>query len=280
MEFIDFLFLSDQSNKKLPFRSSSKPLERKRKYEENENQLEVSTELTLSYKIHKPWPPAKNGSIDTATSLVCKEDPVDGSCVFSEIKKEPQEVVGGTSEISTELTLSCFKPKITSYYDHHHKIMSDREEKPSVRVRVSSPSAKSCVFDVELISVFAPSTALGYQDVWKIKKRLTASDLGNNSRLMLQTESVNEHILSLLGKEEAKKVRETEDGIIVRVWDWDCHTEHELVLKRWKSSKSYVFTSGWVPKFVNRRGLKKGDTVGLFWDVSRSRFNFSLLRRA
>ncbi|WCJ27681.1 AP2/B3-like transcriptional factor family protein [Euphorbia peplus] len=259
----------------LSFRCS---LARKRKFEEEEDDNEVSTELSLSYKIHKPY---KNGSIDTAatTCLFSEGDAVlrplatrnllDGICLYSEIKKEPQEDEGEGegSEISTELTLSCFNPnKIIS-----KMVSDDHEDKAMVRVW-----NESCVLDVKPIRVFVPPT-----DVWKIKKRLTASDLGHMSRLMLTTKAVNEHILTFWGKEEIEKVSKGE-GITVRVLDCDDkeRTEHELVFKRWTSSKGYVFVTGWTPKFVNRRGLNVDDLVGLFWDVSNSRFNFSLLQRA
>ncbi|WCJ31578.1 hypothetical protein M5689_013060 [Euphorbia peplus] len=132
----------------LSFRCSFKPLARKRKYEQDDN--EVSTELTLSYKIHKSYLGPKNGFINTtATSLFCKcavvlhpsatRNLVDGSCLYSEIKKEPQAEGSG---ISTELTLSCFNPnKIIS-----KMVSDDHEEKPRVRV-----SNESCVLDVKPI---------------------------------------------------------------------------------------------------------------------------------
>ncbi|KAL3599579.1 hypothetical protein D5086_007497 [Populus alba] len=66
----------------------------------------------------------------------------------------------------------------------------------------------------------------------------------------------------------------------VRVWDLDTESMHQLVFKRWSTSKSYIFNDGWTKHFVKRRNLVEGDEIGLYWDNDQSRLQFSVLSRA
>ncbi|XP_054804731.1 B3 domain-containing protein At2g33720-like [Prosopis cineraria] len=118
-----------------------------------------------------------------------------------------------------------------------------------------------------------------YEDPWKIKKTLTESDLGILSRLLLAAGSVKRHILPVLDGEDARGV-ESEEGIQVRVWDVDTKSMHQLLLKRWSSSKSFVLIGKWSQDFVRRRELRKGDEIGFYWDPYSSLFNFCVLKRA
>ena len=95
-------------------------------------------------------------------------------------------------------------------------------------------------------------------DPWKIKKNLRQSDCDHLYRLM-----------PLLESSEWR-----------RVWDYEREKEYELKLKKLSSSKSYVVSGAWRTKFVKERRLKKGDTIGLYWSTSKSRFVFSVLARA
>nr|BAO96245.1 E1 protein [Lotus japonicus] len=118
-----------------------------------------------------------------------------------------------------------------------------------------------------------------YDDPWKIKKTLMASDLGILSRLMLAADLVKKQILPMLGVHQARAA-ETEQGSQVRVWDVDTESMHQLVLKRWSSSKSYVLIGKWSQDFVRRRELKKGDEIGFYWDPYNCAFNFCVLKLA
>ncbi|KAL4348950.1 hypothetical protein GQ457_17G026230 [Hibiscus cannabinus] len=114
------------------------------------------------------------------------------------------------------------------------------------------------------------------RDPWCIRKKLFVSDVGNMARLMLETESVESHILPHLNADQAARVKE---GVPVIVWDCDTNTQHGLVFKQWNKGAN-VFIGGWSKEFVKRRGLKHRDEIGLYWDADNSRFNFSLLNRA
>ncbi|XP_050885361.1 B3 domain-containing protein At2g33720-like [Lathyrus oleraceus] len=118
-----------------------------------------------------------------------------------------------------------------------------------------------------------------YDDPWKIKKTLTDSDLGILSRLLLAADLVKKQILPMLDVDEARAA-ETEEGSPVQVFDMETNTMHELVLKRWSSSKSYVLIGKWNQDFVRRRLLKKGDEIGFQWDPFNRTFNFCVLKRA
>ncbi|XP_057452199.1 B3 domain-containing protein At2g33720-like [Lotus japonicus] len=115
-----------------------------------------------------------------------------------------------------------------------------------------------------------------YDDPWKIRKRLTVSDLGNLRRLLLHKDLVEGLVLPVLSS-EAQTEALSENGTIVSIWDVDTESMHYMVFKQWVSSKSYVFIDDWTNNFVRRRGLKIGDEIRLHWDPYNNRFNFSVL---
>ena len=53
---------------------------------------------------------------------------------------------------------------------------------------------------------------------------------------------------------------------------------YSLVFKRWVFSRSYVFIGNWVKDFVTRRGLRKGDEIGLQWNPFKNAFELSVLQ--
>jgi hypothetical protein len=114
-------------------------------------------------------------------------------------------------------------------------------------------------------------------DPWVIKKRIKTSDIGDLSRLLLPADLVKKHILPLWNTERIEKIK---DGVGVGVWDCDTKSEHQLLFKQWASNGSYVLIGKWTVEFVKRRGLKKDDEIGLYWDQSNSRFSFSILNWA
>ncbi|XP_025015486.1 B3 domain-containing protein At2g33720 [Ricinus communis] len=112
-----------------------------------------------------------------------------------------------------------------------------------------------------------------------IKKILKESDLGSLCRLLVSTDLVKNHILPFMSNDVAENVN-SNHGATVIFWDVDTATEHKLTLKKWISCESYMFKDGWTQEFVKRRNLKKGDEIGIFWDITSSRFNFAVIRRA
>ncbi|XP_058726887.1 B3 domain-containing protein At2g33720-like [Vicia villosa] len=111
-------------------------------------------------------------------------------------------------------------------------------------------------------------------DPWKIRKVLTASDLGNNSRLLLKKELAKKWVVPFLDKDPAEK-----DGVKVSVFDVDTQDLRSLVFKVWPSNGSHVFNDTWITDFVDKRNLKAGDEIGLKWDKEEKKFDFSVLRR-
>lgn len=114
-------------------------------------------------------------------------------------------------------------------------------------------------------------------DPWVIKKIIQESDIGDLSRLLLTTNSVKTHIFTLWDAKSIEKVKN--GGVPVAVWDSDTMSEHQLLFKQWASG-SYVLIQQWRNAFVIRRSLNKGDEIGLYWDPTNSRFNFTILKRA
>ena len=112
---------------------------------------------------------------------------------------------------------------------------------------------------------------------WVIKKRIQLSDIGHLARLLLAADLVKGHILP---QWDARRIEGIKNGVRVAVWDCDTKSEHQLTFKQWPSNGCYVLNEKWTTGFVWRRGLKKGDEIGLYWDQSNSRFTFSILNRA
>ncbi|KAL4653343.1 hypothetical protein ACB092_01G296100 [Castanea dentata] len=107
-------------------------------------------------------------------------------------------------------------------------------------------------------------------DPWVIKKRTQLSDIGHLARLLLAADLVKGHILP---QWDAKRMEGIKNGVRVAVWDCDTKSEHQLIFKQWPSNGCYVLNEKWTTDF-------KGDEIGLYWDQSNSRFNFSILKRA
>ncbi|KAJ7943271.1 B3 domain-containing protein [Quillaja saponaria] len=176
-----------------------------------------------------------------------------------------------------------------SKFESDLKVTKGKEGKTRRRKLINSAaesfkirkSSRRRVYDQDQLPILGVSTELKlYEDPWRIKKTMTQSDLGNLSRLLLATVLVNMYVFPVLRVDEVNNA-ESENGTKIRFWDLDIGSkEYELVLKRWPSSKSYVFIGNWNQDFVKRRELKKGDEIGLHWDPYHHRFNFSVLKRA
>ncbi|XP_031275418.1 B3 domain-containing protein At2g33720-like [Pistacia vera] len=115
---------------------------------------------------------------------------------------------------------------------------------------------------------------------WNIMKKLTKSDLGHQSRLLLPKDLIDKYVKPLMSLDNFDKIQSGE-GLRVAVWDYDTDSVHnEMVLKKWRSSNSsYVFIKNWGNDFVKRRNLEEGDEIAMFWDVNLSRFNFRVLNK-
>ncbi|KAL3536473.1 hypothetical protein ACH5RR_004934 [Cinchona calisaya] len=106
---------------------------------------------------------------------------------------------------------------------------------------------------------------------WRIKKRLTSSDVNGSSRLLLPSNQVKQFKSMLQGCHP-------ERGKYVIVWDVDTNSVHDLVLRQWKT-KCFVLSRNWKRDFVRRRNLVVNDEVGLFWDQTTSMLQFSVTNK-
>jgi hypothetical protein len=110
---------------------------------------------------------------------------------------------------------------------------------------------------------------------WVIKKRIGTEPFAG---IFLHEDLMKKHVLPLWDARLTEKIK---DGVQVGVWDCDTNSEHQLLFQQWAiSGSSYYVVIGkpWVTEFVKRRGLNKGDEIGLYWDQRNSRFNFSVLK--
>jgi hypothetical protein len=106
---------------------------------------------------------------------------------------------------------------------------------------------------------------------WEIKKMLTETDvLGVTCRLRVGRKVAEEFVVPKMGADDV------ENGVSVKIRDCDTHSFHSLVFKKC-SSGSFGFGGNWMKDFVNRRGLKGGNLIGLHWDQNNQHFDFSVL---
>ncbi|KAL0878299.1 hypothetical protein Bca101_028005 [Brassica carinata] len=110
-------------------------------------------------------------------------------------------------------------------------------------------------------------------------KTLSASDVGSQSRLMLQRSDAENHILSHLSEADNIAIQEGRGvRINIRVYIRNTYTEHQLVLKRMiQTTGSYVLNGGWGKQFVESRGLKEGQKIGFLWNSDESKLHMYLL---
>lgn len=109
------------------------------------------------------------------------------------------------------------------------------------------------------------------EDPWKIKKKLQEHDL--KCWLLVPAKMAKRFLLPMINA----TTDEIKEGIEVGIWDVNTNTGHTLTLTKY--ANSHILTINWIHDFIRRRDLRLGDVVGLFWDISKMCFNFSVLSR-
>ncbi|KAF2322371.1 hypothetical protein GH714_012995 [Hevea brasiliensis] len=180
--FGSFYASTTQEAKKDQF-LAAEPSEKKRKYQHNsdgEKNSGVSTELTLSCgvpsKINKPRIKEINSSPDNEINAIVVSTRL-------------------ANEVSTELKLFD-ESWFSALLQRERNLFPEDERK------------ESPMHDVPAILMLS--------DPWKIKKKLTGSDLGNLCRLLVASLSVRNHILPLLSGETVEQIEK--DGAPVPIW--------------------------------------------------------------
>ncbi|XP_039169458.1 gibberellin 2-beta-dioxygenase 6-like [Eucalyptus grandis] len=118
-----------------------------------------------------------------------------------------------------------------------------------------------------------------YKDPWKIRKKLTESDLSPLSRLLLPGGCLQTHVFPQMDEKMLRHVK-SEEGMPVVGKDVATGHEHQFVFRCWKSTGSYVLNGGWTKEFVEEKRLKVGDEIGMVWFMSSRMFYFKVLHRA
>ncbi|XP_010058732.2 gibberellin 2-beta-dioxygenase 6 [Eucalyptus grandis] len=118
-----------------------------------------------------------------------------------------------------------------------------------------------------------------YEDPWKIRKKLTGSDLSPLSRLLLPAGCLQTHVFPQMDKKMLRQVN-SEEGMPVVGKDVATGRKHQFVFRCWKSTGSYVLNGGWTKEFVEEKRLKVGDEIEMVWVMSSRMFHFKVLHRA
>ncbi|KAL4599563.1 hypothetical protein ACB092_11G135500 [Castanea dentata] len=121
---------------------------------------------------------------------------------------------------------------------------------------------------------------LGFDDPWVMRKRIEANYSNEQwFSLFMETIYAGTRILTACEQKRIEyKIIRYGLEIPVVVSDFDTKSEHQLLIKQ-RTNGSTVILEDWINEFVLRRGIKEGDEIGLFWEESNLRFNFSILKR-
>ncbi|KAJ0095916.1 hypothetical protein Patl1_15554 [Pistacia atlantica] len=88
------------------------------------------------------------------------------------------------------------------------------------------------------------STRLGLRPYypWNIKKKLTKSDVGHQSRLLLPKDLIDKYVKPVMSVDSFDKIQSME-GLKVAVWDYDTDFVHnEMVLKNERDGRPFLQT--------------------------------------
>ncbi|XP_010268099.1 PREDICTED: B3 domain-containing protein At5g26805-like [Nelumbo nucifera] len=114
---------------------------------------------------------------------------------------------------------------------------------------------------------------------WEIKKVLTESDVGRFNGLDLDYDHVCDHILPHWDRQVVCSVINRGEQVPIVVRDLDTCTKHNLYLRKWANDTTFTIHNYWTKEFVERRGLKEGELIGMYWDPRSSSLCFSVLNR-
>lgn len=254
-------------------------------------QLSLGTTAKKRERMEKP----SCGSSTTTRKLVTEDDNIikENSQGAGDDVVSSYNATTSTTTAATSTAIDRDKGKKVLLFDDynapdHPRVSKKRErmEKPITR-KVRSTSNKRSKFvenggddhqaAVHDVMMMRPATEHTNYDHWCIKKKLFASDIGNNTRLLLPSQVVEDHVFKQWSDDQRSRIKAS--GLLFSVWDCDTNTQHELLFKQW-SNGAYVLINNWMKEFVKRRQLKVDDEVGLYLDISTSTIKFSVLNRA
>lgn len=178
------------------------------------------------------------------------------------------------SETDCSVTLFLYDPTWPKSSDDAKISCTEEKETSLMKLKLLSNEGR------EEEEKYGVSTELTlFTDPWTIKKKLTISDRSHLNRLLLNARTVDSHLVRYLPEGHRKMVQEG-SGLTVDVYDHDTESTYQMLLTKLTKRGSYVLTGGWFLDFVIRRGLKKKDEIGMYWDRSDSKLHFCVLSRA
>lgn len=110
---------------------------------------------------------------------------------------------------------------------------------------------------------------------WEIKYVITTKDLG--SSFELSPKHVEQHIIKHWLQSDISSLTIDGDEMRVLICDMDTNTKHNMSFRNCKDSGRFTIQGNWYKEFVERRNLKEGMLIGLYWDVGSSSLHFSVL---
>ena len=119
-----------------------------------------------------------------------------------------------------------------------------------------------------------PNTIENFLFPWEMKYVITTKDLGFSFEL--SPKHVQQHILKYWAESDISRLVNDREEKRLLIRDMDTNTEHRLSLTCEESGR-FTIQGNWNKEFVERRNLKKGMLVGLYWDIYSSSLHFSVL---
>ncbi|KAI9122449.1 hypothetical protein K1719_006289 [Acacia pycnantha] len=178
--------------------------------------------------------------------------------------------------VSTELSLSSSFSSFTKTRTSKHTpqyFSTSRKTKPP---KPSNSNTSGCSTTLNL-----------YDDPWKIKKFLTASDLGELNRLLLSSEDSTEDLVDTLvlrNNNNNSNSNDNEEKVFIMGREVSVRYRYQVDAPADSKATGFlqdlVLIGDWNQDFVKRRSLNKGDEIGLQWDPNNFCFNFSVLKRS
>ncbi|KAL3504471.1 hypothetical protein ACH5RR_034312 [Cinchona calisaya] len=110
---------------------------------------------------------------------------------------------------------------------------------------------------------------------WEIKYVITTKDLGPSFEL--SPGHVWEHIFKHWHQSAISRLTIDGEKLLVTIRDMDTSTNHNLIFSMCKDTGRFTIQGDWYKDFVERRNLKEGMLVGLYWDRDSSSLHFSVL---
>lgn len=134
-----------------------------------------------------------------------------------------------------------------------------------------------CLTRREVVDIRSNTPRLSIFCPCGFSKILTNNDVTSCvGALELSAIDVYDHIFKHFDDTIVLRIVIDREQVPIVMWDVDTLSEHTLLLKRWEHGEKFLIHCGWFENFVERRRLKEGMIIALYWDVRAKSLNFSV----